>query len=130
MLKKDILKEMVDRTVREVLSERKKDNLDLVIESVVNKQLRSLIKEEEDNKEQANKKQANKKRNVLQWLNQDTVNKAAVRREVEGQPEDQEEEDAKRSYFIKKVNQDDGKDFSDDEVNALYALKSRLGQLI
>lgn len=123
MLKKDILKEMVDRTVREVLSERKKDNLDLVIESVVNKQLRRLIKEEEDDEEQANKK-----RNVLQWLKQDTVNTAAIRREVEGEPEDQEEEDAKRSYFMKKVNQTDGKDFSDEEVNDLYQVKSELGQ--
>lgn len=129
MLKKDILKEMVDRTVREVLSERKKDNLDLVIESVVNKQLKNLIKEEDENKTKKDKKDVNnKKRSVIQWLKQDEVNTAAIRREVEGEPEDQEEEDTKRSYFMKKVNQTYGKDFSDEEVNALYAVKSSLGQ--
>lgn len=126
MLKKDILKEMVDKTVREVLSERKKDNLDLVIESVVNEQIKNLIKEDKDKK---NKKDINnKKRSVIQWLKQDEVNTAAIRREVEGEPEDQEEEDAKRSYFMKKVNQNYGKDFSDEEVNQLYAVKSSLGQ--
>jgi uncharacterized protein YifN (PemK superfamily) len=132
MLKKDILKEMVDKTVREVLSERKKDNLDLVIESVVNEQLKNLIKEDDDTKSKKNKKDKkdvnNKKRSVIQWLKQDEVNTAAIRREVEGEPEDQEEEDTKRSYFMKKVNQTYGKDFSDEEVNALYAVKSSLGQ--
>jgi uncharacterized protein YifN (PemK superfamily) len=129
MLKKDILKEMVDKTVREVLSERKKDNLDLVIESVVNKQLKNLIKEDNESKTKKDKKDVNnKKRSVIQWLKQDEVNTAAIRREVEGEPEDQEEEDAKRSYFMKKVNQTYGKDFSDEEVNALYAVKSSLGQ--
>lgn len=129
MLRKDILKEMVDKTVREVLSERKKDNLDLVIESVVNKQLKNLIKEDNENKTKKDKKDVNnKKRSVIQWLKQDEVNTAAIRREVEGEPEDQEEEDAKRSYFMKKVNQTYGKDFSDKEVNALYAVKSSLGQ--
>lgn len=129
MLKKDILKEMVDKTVREVLSERKKDNLDLVIESVVNKQLKNLIKEDNESKTKKDKKDVNnKKRSVIQWLKQDEVNTAAIRREVEGDPEDQEEEDAKRSYFMKKVNQTYGKDFSDEEVNALYAVKSSLGQ--
>lgn len=129
MLKKDILKEMVDKTVREVLSERKKDTLDLVIESVVNKQLKNLIKEDNESKTKKDKKDVNnKKRSVIQWLKQDEVNTAAIRREVEGEPEDQEEEDAKRSYFMKKVNQTYGKDFSDEEVNALYAVKSSLGQ--
>lgn len=129
MLKKDILKEMVDKTVREVLSERKKDNLDLVIESIVNKQLKNLIKEDNESKTKKDKKDVNnKKRSVIQWLKQDEVNTAAIRREVEGEPEDQEEEDTKRSYFMKKVNQTYGKDFSDEEVNALYAVKSSLGQ--
>ena len=129
MLKKDILKEIVDKTVREVLSERKKNNLDLVIESVVNKQLKNIIKEDNENKTKKDKKDVNnKKRSVIQWLKQDEVNTAAIRREVEGEPEDQEEEDAKRSYFMKKVNQTYGKDFSDEEVNALYAVKSSLGQ--
>ena len=63
-----------------------------------------------------------------QWLQQDEVNDAAIRRQVEGEPETQEEEDAKRSYFMKKVNQTDGKSFSDEEINDLYALKSSLGQ--
>lgn len=79
----------------------------------------SLLNEKEDD---TNKKQA-----VLQWLREPEVNKAEIRRQLEGEPESQEEEDSRRSYFMKKVNQSNNKEFSDEEVNGLYALKSKLG---
>ena len=92
----------------------------MLVESVVSERLRMLREDDE--------RETNKKRSVLQWLRQDEVNTAAIRRELEGEPESQEDEDAKRSYFMKKVNQSNGKDFSDEEVNQLYAIKSGLGQ--
>ena len=69
----------------------------------------------------------NKRRAVLEWLRHPEVNCAEIRRQLEGEPESQEEEDAKRSYFMKKVNETDGKRFTDEEINSLYALKSKLG---
>ena len=69
----------------------------------------------------------NKRRAVLEWLRHPEVNCAEIRRQLEGEPESQEEEDAKRSYFMKKVNETDGKRFTDEEINTLYALKSKLG---
>lgn len=69
----------------------------------------------------------NKRRAVLEWLRHPEVNCAEIRRQLEGEPESQEEEDAKRSYFMKKVHEADGKRFTDEEINALYALKSKLG---
>lgn len=116
-----ILKESINKAVREALLETRQQekHLDTIIENVVSKGIRTL-KEDEEVK--------NKKRNVLQWLRQDTVNTAAIRRELEGEPETQEEEDAERSYFMKKVNQSNGKEFSDDEITQLYAIKNNLGQ--
>ena len=73
-------------------------------------------------------KDNNKKRSVIQWLQKPEVNTAEIRRKLEGEPESQEDEDSKRSYFMKKVNQTHGKDFTDEEVNSLYAIKSSLGQ--
>lgn len=119
----NLLKESINKAVREALVEegKKQRQLDTLIENTLAKQLRRLLQEnQEDN--------TNKKHNVLSWLRQDTVNVAAIRRELEGEPETQEEEDAKRSYFMKKVHETDGKSFSDNEINALYAIKSRLGQ--
>lgn len=118
---KNILKETVDRAVRSAIMENRNQErkLETIVENVISKKLRTL--NEADDK-------GNKKRSVLQWLRQDEVNTAAIRRELEGEPETQEDEDAKRSYFMKKVNQSNGKDFSDDEVNQLYAIKSGLGQ--
>lgn len=69
----------------------------------------------------------NKRRAVLEWLRHPEVNCAEIRRQLEGEPESQEEEDARRSYFMKKVNESDGKRFTDEEINSLYALKSKLG---
>lgn len=116
-----ILKESINKAVREALLETRQQekHLDTIIENVVSKGIRTL-KEDEEVK--------NKKRNVLQWLRQDSVNTAAIRRELEGEPETQEEEDAERSYFMKKVNQSNGKEFSDDEITQLYAIKNNLGQ--
>jgi hypothetical protein len=122
---RNILREAINKAVRNALLEAKQKQkqdekrLDTIVENVVSKKLRTLNEEENI---------ANKRHVVLQWLRQDTVNVAAVRRELEGEPETQEEEDSKRSYFMKKVYETDGKSFSDDEINALYAIKSKLGQ--
>lgn len=120
-IKQNILEEAVNKAVREVVSEQKNERtLDMIIENVVSKQLR-MLKEDEESQE-------NKKRSVIQWLQKPEIDAAAIRRKLEGEPEDQAEEDSKRSYFMKKVNQSYGKDFDEDEVNSLYALKSELGQ--
>lgn len=118
---KQILSEAINRAVREAINERasSQNRLDTLVENAVSKTLKKLYESEEE---------TNKKRSVLQWLRQDEVNTAAIRRELEGEPESQEDEDTKRSYFMKKVNQSHGKDFSDEEVNQLYAIKSGLGQ--
>lgn len=118
---RNILKETINEAVKEALIEvtRKENRLDAIVENVVSRQLKSLCEDENV---------TNKKQNVLQWLRKDTVNTAAIRRELEGEPETQEEEDAERSYFMKKVNQSNGKDFSDDEITQLYAIKNNLGQ--
>lgn len=116
----NILRESIERAVRNALKESKQQDkkIETIVENVVSKRLRSLCEDDEN---------TNKKRNVLQWLRNDTVNTAAIRRELEGEPETQEDEDAKRSYFMKKVNQSDGKDFSDEEITRLYAIKSNSG---
>lgn len=119
---KQILSEMINRAVREAVNEKlsRQNTIDMLVENIVSERLRMLYEGDE--------KETNKKRSVLQWLRQDEVNTAAIRRELEGEPESQEDEDTKRSYFMKKVNQSHGKDFSDEEVNQLYAIKSGLGQ--
>lgn len=115
------LVEYIDNVVRETLYENKKNEkkLDTLIENVVKNNLKKLNEEKE---------KTNKKRSVIQWLQKPEVDTAEIRRKLEGEPESQEEEDSKRSYFMKKVNQSYGKDFTDKEVNDLYALKSNLGQ--
>ena len=115
-----ILRESIEKAVRNALKESKQQDkkIETIVENVVSKRLRSLCEDDES---------TNKKRNVLQWLRNDTVNTAAIRRELEGEPETQEDEDAKRSYFMKKVNQTDGKDFTNDEITRLYAIKSNSG---
>lgn len=119
---KQILSEVINRAVREAVNEKlsRENTIDMLVENIVSERLRMLREDDE--------RETNKKRSVLQWLRQDEVNTAAIRRELEGEPESQEDEDAKRSYFMKKVNQSNGKDFSDEEVNQLYAIKSGLGQ--
>lgn len=119
-LSNKILKNSINNAVKNIIYENKQQKLDLIIENVVNKQI-SLLTEKKE-------KMSNKKRSVIQWLQQPEVNTAEIRRQLEGEPESQEEEDSKRSYFMKKVNQKNGKDFTSDEVNSLYALKSELGQ--
>lgn len=116
-----LLTESIDSAVKKVLKENKKNEkeLDTLIESVVKKNLKKINEDKE---------KTNKKRSVIQWLQKPEVDTAEIRRKLEGEPESQEEEDSKRSYFMKKVNQTYGKDFTDKEVNDLYALKSSLGQ--
>lgn len=115
----NIVKTLVESTVKNILKENKNNKLDMIIESVVNKTIKRLTEDED---------KETKKHAVIQWLKKPEIDTAEIRRQVEGEPETQEEEDSKRSYFMKKVNQDYGKDFNDDEINRLYSLKSSLGQ--
>ena len=133
-MKNYILNESIDRIVSEAVSNIKKKNaIDMIIESVVTEHVEELneAKKKKKNKKQKsskNKKKVNKKRAIIQWLRQPEINKAAVRRKIEGEPENQAEEDAKRSLWDKKINQTYGKDFSDKEVNRIYAYKTSIGQ--
>ena len=125
-IKQNILQEVIDKSVREIVSEQKKERkLDVIIENVINKQLK-MLKEEGNSSNSDTQKR--KKHAVIQWLKQPEIDKAEIRRQLEGEPENQNEEDSKRSYFMKKVNQSYGKDFTDEEVNSLYSLKTSLGQ--
>jgi hypothetical protein len=120
-----ILKETIDKTVKKVLKEKKEQQIDIIVENVLKEQLSILS---EDKKTKNNNKDENKKRAVIQWLNRPEIDKAEIRRKLEGEPESQEEEDSKRSYFMKKVNQSYGKNFTDEEINKLYSIKTSLGQ--
>lgn len=128
--KLDALQRTIDKSIRTALVESniRQRNLDMIIEDVVKKHLHFLSEESKENSNNKNGKLSNKKRAVIQWLQEPEIDTAEIRRQLEGEPESQEEEDSKRSYFMKKVNQSYGKDFTDEEVNGLYAIKSRLGQ--
>jgi hypothetical protein len=138
---KQILNEIVNRAVKEVINEKfsRQDTIDMLIESVVNENVNLLLEKGNDTMARrmkankgiykTNKKAKDSKRKiVLAWLRSDAVNTAEIRRKLEGDAETQEQEDAARSYFMKKVNQSHGKHFNDNEINALYAIKSSLGQ--
>ena len=106
--------------------------LGTLIESIVNKQVDNLIVEKTSTKKSKknskdSKVSQSKKKSVLAWLQQPEVNAAEIRRRLEGEPESQEEEDTKRSYFMKKVNQTHGKKFTTSEINGLYSIKNKLG---
>ena len=118
---RNILRESIDKAVRSALLEarQKEKRLDTIVENVVSKKLRTL--KEDDSI-------ANKRNIVNTWLHDPKVNKAEVRRELEGEPETQKEEDAKRSYFIQRLNQTNGKEFSDEDIAELYAIKNNSGQ--
>ena len=129
---KKILSEAIDNAIREAINERlsKRSTVDMLIESVIDEQI-SLLTEKHTLKEarKANNTEIRTKRRiVLQWLKSPEVNTAEIRRMLEGEPESQEDEDTKRSYFMKKVNQTHGKKFSDEEINQLYSIKSGFGQ--
>jgi hypothetical protein len=121
MNNKRILQETVNSIVHKIIEEKRNEQkLNILVENILRKNLQKIS--------EGDKSLANKKRAVLQWLNKPEIDAAAIRRKLEGEPQSQEEEDSKRSYFMKKVNQSYGKDFTDDEVNSLYSLKSSLGQ--
>lgn len=138
---KQILSEAINRAVREAVNEKlsRQNTIDMIVESVVDNNLNLLL--EKGNDTMARRMKANKniyktdkkvkdskRKIVLAWLRSDAVNTAEIRRKLEGEAADQNAEDAARSYFMKKVNQSHGKRFNDDEINALYAIKSSLGQ--
>lgn len=121
LYKKRLIESISNEITNELLNETKQNNnLDMIIEHVIKNNLKKI--------NETSKDKTNKKRSVIQWLQKPEVDTAEIRRKLEGEPESQEEEDSKRSYFMKKVNQTYGKDFTDKEVNDLYALKSNLGQ--
>lgn len=121
LYKKRLIESISNEITNELLNETKQNNnLDMIIEHAVKSNLKKI--------NESSKDKTNKKRSVIQWLQRPEVDTAEIRRKLEGEPESQEEEDSKRSYFMKKVNQSYGKDFTDKEVNDLYAIKSNLGQ--
>jgi hypothetical protein len=122
---KNIIKECINKVVTDILNEQKENTLDILVENILDKNIKTIL---EDKRKKSNKKNANKKHSVIQWLRKPEIDTAEIRRKLEGEPESQEEEDSKRSYFMKKVNQKYGKDFTSDEINSLYAIKTGLGQ--
>ena len=140
---RNILREAIDKAVRNALLETKQrqgaKRLDTIVESVVSKKLRTLKEDESNENEHNDDKPITNKRiddesiesmrnDVTTWLQDPKVNKAEVRRELEGEPETQQEEDAKRSFFIQKLNHTNGKNFSDKDVVGLYAIKNNSGK--
>ena len=139
---REILKEYIDRAVYDALAENRnsRQDFDMLVESALNESLNLLLEKGNDTerrrrkvtndiKKVADARAKNSKRQtVLSWLRSDAVNTAEIRRRLEGEPKSQEDEDNKRSYFMKKVNQSHGKRFSDDEINRLYSIKTSLGQ--
>lgn len=125
-----IIQEQINKLIEN--NQISNQQLGTLIESIVNKQVNNLIVEKTSTKK--SKKNSNdskvsqsKKKSVLAWLQQPEVNAAEIRRKLEGEPESQEEEDTKRSYFMKKVNQTHGKKFTTSEINGLYSIKNKLG---
>ena len=118
---RQILKENIDRAVRKAIIKniRKEQSLDALVENVMHQQLNKLFEDEMT--------KSNKKRSVIQWLQKPEVNTAEIRRQVEGEPETQEEEDTKRSYFMKKVHGEYGKNFTDEEINRLHSIQTGFG---
>lgn len=132
---KQILSEAINRAVKEAINERfsRQNTIDTLIESVVDNHLGLLLEKHTPKNERKTKKAYDsdmrvKRKSVLQWLKSPEVNTAEIRRMLEGEPESQEDEDTKRSYFMKKVNQSHGKSFSDEEINHLYSIKTSFGQ--
>ena len=125
-----IIQEQINKLIEN--NQISNQQLGTLIESIVNKQVNNLIVEKTSTKK--SKKNSNdskvsqsKKKSVLAWLQQPEVNAAEIRRKLEGEPESQEEEDTKRSYFMKKVNQTHCKKFTTSEINGLYSIKNKLG---
>ena len=129
-----ILKENIDRAVRKAIMENahQEQSLDFMIESYLNENLDMLLEKHTPKAERKQKKKQDaqmrvKRKNVRQWLKNPEVNTAEIRRMLEGEPQSQEEEDTKRSYFMKKVNQTHGKRFNDDEINRLESIRTNFG---
>lgn len=129
-----ILKENIDRAVRKAIMENvhQEQSLDFMIESYLNENLDMLLEKHTPKAERKQKKAQDsqmrvKRKNVRQWLKNPEVNTAEIRRMLEGEPQSQEEEDTKRSYFMKKVNQTHGKSFNDDEINRLESIRTNFG---
>ena len=126
MYNKDILNETINRAVRQAIVECKQkvnedEKLNMIVENVISEHVQMLTEKTKSNKN------SNKRKSVLQWLRSPEVKTAEVRRMLEGEPESQEEEDSKRSYFMKKVHGDYGKNFTDEEINRLHSIQTGFG---
>lgn len=127
MYNKDILNETINRAVRQAIVECKQkanedEKLNMIVENVISEHVQILTE-----KKKSDKTDNNKRKSVLQWLKSPEVNTAEVRRMLEGEPESQEEEDSKRSYFMKKVHGEYGKNFTDEEINRLHSIQTGFG---
>lgn len=122
----------IDLIVESIMDKIENRAQDMVVENVVMNETKELITEKTNSKKnKKNKRAANmkaKRKIVLAWLKQDGLDRAEIRRMLEGEPKNQREENSKRSYFMKKIHQRFGKSFSDSEINSLYAIKSSFGQ--
>jgi hypothetical protein len=65
---KRLLKETINKAVKRALIENQKENLDIIIESVLKEKLETLLEYDEG--------KTNKKRAVIKWLQKPEVNTA------------------------------------------------------
>jgi hypothetical protein len=121
----------INMIVESVMSKIEDKSQETLIENIVMNEMAEFLTEKTIEKKDKKKRAANmkaKRKIVLAWLRKEGLDRAEIRRMLEGEPKDQQEEDAKRSYFMKKIHQKFGKSFTDSEINKLYKIKSSFGQ--
>lgn len=124
----------INMIVESVMSKIEDKSQEALIESIVMNEMSEFLMEktiEKKNKKNRKKRAANmkaKRKIVLAWLKKEGLDRAEIRRMLEGEPKDQKEEDSKRSYFMKRIHQKCGKSFTDSDINKLYKIKSSFGQ--
>lgn len=121
----------INMIVESVMSKIEDKSQEALIESIVMNEMSEFLMEKTIEKKNKKKRAANmkaKRKIVLAWLRKEGLDRAEIRRMLEGEPKDQQEEDSKRSYFMKKIHQKFGKSFTDSEINKLYKIKSSFGQ--
>lgn len=127
-----IISECINKAIDNIIEENENKKLNYIVENIVSNNLILVEENKKKNKKKNSPKKKsdskNKKRSVIKWLQNPEVNTAEIRRRLEGNPKSQKEEDSKRSYFMKKVNQTYNKDFTNKEINDLYSIKTHLGQ--
>lgn len=121
----------INMIVESVMSKIEDKSQEALIESIVMNEMSEFLMEKTIEKKNKKKRAANmkaKRKIVLAWLKKDGLDRAEIRRMLEGEPKDQKEEDSKRSYFMKRIHQRCGKSFTDSDINKLYKIKSSFGQ--